>query len=265
MKLITQFLQPPVTWSDLGPKVILTIQLSNTLNLCSSINARDNVLRPRKQVIYNLIYYNRYVFRQDWGKLNILNRYLSYYIKKVKVSRNRPWRPRRLWNVEALTFSRQSAHRWRWGCQPYAPAALYLQEDSWYSFLLRGWVDPRAIVRLKGLACLSSIFLPYGRKRQIFLLKRRGKIGNSASVSNYRCISILNNFSTLFEFVTHDHVSQYPQFKLYSSRHGFAKSKSTITNLITYYPLVGFQRQDDAINFDISNACYLEPHTLLLH
>jgi hypothetical protein len=22
------------------------------------------------------------------------------------------------------TFSRQSAHRWRWGCQPYAPAAL---------------------------------------------------------------------------------------------------------------------------------------------
>jgi hypothetical protein len=32
-------------------------------------------------------------------------------------------------------FSRQSAHRWRWGCQPYAPDALYPQEDSWYSFL----------------------------------------------------------------------------------------------------------------------------------
>jgi hypothetical protein len=25
-------------------------------------------------------------------------------------------------DVEAPTFSRQSAHRWRWGCQPYAPA-----------------------------------------------------------------------------------------------------------------------------------------------
>jgi hypothetical protein len=24
----------------------------------------------------------------------------------------------------------------RWGCQPYAPAALYPQEDSWYSLLL---------------------------------------------------------------------------------------------------------------------------------
>jgi hypothetical protein len=32
--------------------------------------------------------------------------------------------------------SRQSAHRWQWGSQPHAPAALYPQEDSWYSFLL---------------------------------------------------------------------------------------------------------------------------------
>jgi hypothetical protein len=38
---------------------------------------------------------------------------------------NRPWRPRGLWDVEAPTFSRQSAHIWRWGCQPHAPAALY--------------------------------------------------------------------------------------------------------------------------------------------
>jgi hypothetical protein len=49
----------------------------------------------------------------------------------------RPWRPIRLWDVEPPTFSRQSAHRWRWGSQPYAPAALHPQEDSWYS-LLRG-------------------------------------------------------------------------------------------------------------------------------
>jgi hypothetical protein len=27
-------------------------------------------------------------------------------------------------------------YRWRWGCQPYAPAVFYPQEDSWYSFLL---------------------------------------------------------------------------------------------------------------------------------
>jgi hypothetical protein len=30
---------------------------------------------------------------------------------------------------------RHSAHRWWQGCQPYAPAAFYPQEDTWYSFL----------------------------------------------------------------------------------------------------------------------------------
>jgi hypothetical protein len=30
------------------------------------------------------------------------------------------------------------------------------QEDSWYSFLLRGWVDPWAIVRLEGLGQLKN-------------------------------------------------------------------------------------------------------------
>jgi hypothetical protein len=39
---------------------------------------------------------------------------------------------------------------------PYAPTALYSQEDSWYSFLFGGWVNPRAIVRLKGLGQLQE-------------------------------------------------------------------------------------------------------------
>jgi hypothetical protein len=30
------------------------------------------------------------------------------------------------------------------------------QEDSWYSFLLEAWVDPRAIVRLEGLGKLEK-------------------------------------------------------------------------------------------------------------
>jgi hypothetical protein len=36
-----------------------------------------------------------------------------------------PRRPIGLPGIEAPIFSRQSAHRWRWGCQPYEPAALY--------------------------------------------------------------------------------------------------------------------------------------------
>jgi hypothetical protein len=57
-------------------------------------------------------------------------------VKSTFLKRNRPWRPIRLWDVEAPTFSRQLAHRWRLGCQPYAPAAFYPHDDSWYSFLL---------------------------------------------------------------------------------------------------------------------------------
>jgi hypothetical protein len=57
-------------------------------------------------------------------------------LKKKSYPCNRPWRPIELWDVEAPTFSRHSAHRWRWGCQPYAPASFYPPEDSWYSFLL---------------------------------------------------------------------------------------------------------------------------------
>jgi hypothetical protein len=37
---------------------------------------------------------------------------------------NRPWRP-----MGRETSPRQTAHRWRWGCQPYSPATVYTQKD----------------------------------------------------------------------------------------------------------------------------------------
>jgi hypothetical protein len=48
--------------------------------------------------------------------------------RKATLLRNRAWRPVRLWDVEDPTLSRQSTHRWRQGCQPYAPVALYFPE-----------------------------------------------------------------------------------------------------------------------------------------
>jgi hypothetical protein len=44
----------------------------------------------------------------------------------MKLYLNRRWRPIGLWDVEAPTFSRHSAHRRWWGCQPYAPAGFLL-------------------------------------------------------------------------------------------------------------------------------------------
>jgi uncharacterized membrane protein len=42
------FLQPPVTSSLIGPNILLSTLFSNTLNLCSSLNVRDQVSHPYK-------------------------------------------------------------------------------------------------------------------------------------------------------------------------------------------------------------------------
>jgi hypothetical protein len=79
------------------------------------------------------------------------------YIKKQRYPFNGPWRPIRLWDVEAPTFSRQSAHRWRRVCQPYAPAGHLIPQGRFLVLIsVRGCVDPRAIVRLEKLGQLKN-------------------------------------------------------------------------------------------------------------
>jgi hypothetical protein len=55
------------------------------------------------------------------------------------------------------------------------------------------------------------------------------KRGSHAAVSSYRPISILNNFSKLFEFIVHDHILHFVKFN--PNQHGFTRSKSTNISL----------------------------------
>jgi hypothetical protein len=81
---------------------------------------------------------------------------------------DRQWRPTGLWDIKNPTFSRQSTHRWRWGCQPYASLVLYSPGRFLVLISVRGWVDklwePRRLTTLwASTTCYkdSFTFLPF--------------------------------------------------------------------------------------------------------
>jgi hypothetical protein len=92
------------------------------------------------------------------------------WLKNVSYPCNRSWRPVGLWDIKASAFSRQLAHRWWWGCQPYAPATLYRSGRFLVPISARGWVNHRAIVCLEGLGQLKNPVTSLGMEPMIFQL-----------------------------------------------------------------------------------------------
>jgi hypothetical protein len=136
--------------------------------------------------------------------------------------------------------------------------------DEISNFIIKGCYEilNPLLCHIFNLSLLTGKFLSLWKQAVTFMKNNRALVGN------YRPISILNNFSKIFESIVHDHLSFYFKFKLHSNQHGFVKSKSTVTNLVTYLndvlPSVCSQGQFDYVYFDLGLAFDKVPHTLLL-
>lgn len=94
------------------------------------------------------------------------------------------------------------------------------------------------------------------------------KKGERANVENYRPITIVNNFSKVFEILLHEHTYFYMHNRLSQFQHGFIKGRSTVTNLfcITQFiaESIDVGLQTDVVYTDFSKAFDRLDHSILI-
>lgn len=79
---------------------------------------------------------------------------------------------------------------------------------------------------------LRILFTTCGSKQPFSLFSKKKK--KTSCVGNCMRIAILNNFSKVFVFIIYNQDSQFLKYKLSPSQHDCIKSKSTVTNLVTF-------------------------------
>lgn len=95
------------------------------------------------------------------------------------------------------------------------------------------------------------------------------KSGDKCAVKNYRPVSLLSIVSKLFEKLVHAKMYEHVKHLISESQHGFVKSRSTQTNLVSYVDFLSDcldkKLQVDAIYTDFSKAFDSVSHKLLFH
>ncbi|CAF4930014.1 unnamed protein product [Pieris macdunnoughi] len=95
------------------------------------------------------------------------------------------------------------------------------------------------------------------------------KSGDTSAVLNYRPISILPTFAKVFESILCPIISSHFKHFIAPEQHGFAKSRSTSTNLVSFVEDLaeGVDRGQsyDAIYTDFSRAFDRVSHVMLIH
>ncbi|KAL1448575.1 hypothetical protein WDU94_009878 [Cyamophila willieti] len=139
--------------------------------------------------------------------------------------------------------------------------------DNIPSFIVKGCIHALAPVLCNIFnVCLSSGKFPNLWKTAIVVPVP--KTSNVNDVKNYRPISLLTNFSKLFEKIIVDHISCHVKNLLSPHQHGFVQGRSTTTNLVSFLqftaPAVLNRLQVDTIYFDLSKAFDLVNHDKLV-
>lgn len=114
--------------------------------------------------------------------------------------------------------------------------------------------------------CLSEGIFPSAWKTAIVVPVPKNS--NVSNVTNYRPISILSNFSKIFEKIICEHLSFHFNGLLCKSQHGFIKGRSTVSNLVSFLqftgPAVLNRMQVDTVYFDLSKAFDVVNHAKLV-
>lgn len=139
--------------------------------------------------------------------------------------------------------------------------------DDIPSFLVKGSIDILAPILCNIFnSCLKLGKFPIDWKTSVVVPVPKNN--NVNSVQNYRPISLLTNFSKIFEKIVMKHVIFNVKPQLSSDQHGFLSGRSTTTNLVSFLqyvaPAVLSRRQVDTSYFDLSKAFDLVDHNLLL-
>ena len=121
--------------------------------------------------IWQLSFVSCYFAARGGGRMNIV-RYCGKRAdrKLSKLSHYRPAQALRVQEVGAPRISRQSALEGGTVVSPMHRPLLSAQEKFLLLMFVRGWVDPRAIVRLEGLSHWKMLVTPSGIEPATFRL-----------------------------------------------------------------------------------------------